>query len=117
LDKKYKRAKSLVNVGEVSKAMSAILSNGVAKVDSEVLSQLSAKHPSRPRAVRLPTEEEIENERTTSWPNQSWPNQSEAVSDMTDRKMDMDIGPWQTANEGVSPEYSSNFPYLVIGYQ
>ena len=29
--KKYKRAKNLVNVGEVSKAMSAIVSNGVAK--------------------------------------------------------------------------------------
>ena len=43
--KMYKRAKNLVNVGEVSKAMSTILSNGVAKVDSEVLSQLRAKHP------------------------------------------------------------------------
>ena len=45
--KKYKRAKNLINVGEVSKAMSAILSDGVAKVDSQVLNQLRAKHPPR----------------------------------------------------------------------
>ena len=43
--KMYKRAKKLLNMGQVSKAMSTILSNGVAKVDSEVLSQLRAKHP------------------------------------------------------------------------
>ena len=64
--------------------------------------------------MRLPTEEEIENERTTSWSNQSGPNQSEAVRDMIDRKMDMGIAPRQAANEGVSPEYLNNFPYLVI---
>ena len=34
---KYKRAKNLVNVGEISKAMSSILSNGVAKVDDDIL--------------------------------------------------------------------------------
>ena len=61
--KKYKRAKNLVNVGEVSKAMSAILSNGVAKVDGDVLSQLRAKHPPRPAPVRLPSRELIAAER------------------------------------------------------
>ena len=41
--KKFKRVKNLINVGEVSKAMSALLSNGVAKVDKEVLNQLKNK--------------------------------------------------------------------------
>ena len=35
--KKWKRAKNLLNVGEISKAMAAILSNGVADVNDEVL--------------------------------------------------------------------------------
>ena len=45
---KYKRAKNLVNVREISKAMATILSNGVANVDDEVLKQLRNKHPPRP---------------------------------------------------------------------
>ena len=50
---------NLLNVGEVSKAMSAILSNGVADVNDEVLNQLKTKHPTRPSAVRLPSQEQI----------------------------------------------------------
>ena len=58
-------ARNLVSVGEVSKAMSAILSNGVAKVNSEVLRQLKAKHPSRPDTVQLPPMELIKAERAS----------------------------------------------------
>ena len=65
---KYKRAKNLVNVGEISKAMGSILSNGVAKVDDEVLNQLRSKHPQRPSAVHLPSMELIKAERV-SWQN------------------------------------------------
>ena len=63
--KKYKRAKNLINVGEVSKAMAAILSDGVAKVDSQVLSQLRTKHPTRSAPVVIPSMEVIEAERAT----------------------------------------------------
>ena len=63
--KMYKRAKNLLNVGEVSKAMSAILSNGVAKVDEEVLQQLRTKHPLRNATVQLPCVEDIRAERAT----------------------------------------------------
>ena len=63
--KKFKRVKNLINVGEVSKAMSALLSNGVAKVDKEVLNQLKNKHPSRPAVIRLPSQEQIMAERGT----------------------------------------------------
>ena len=45
--RKFKRVKNLLNVGEVSKAMSALLSNGIAKVDDQVLNQLKEKHPPR----------------------------------------------------------------------
>ena len=62
--KKFKRAKNLLNVGEVSKAMRAMLSNGVADVNDEVLNQLQAKHPSRPAVVRLPSEQQIRGERS-----------------------------------------------------
>ena len=53
----------MLNVGEISKAMSALLSNGVAKVDKEVLNQLKNKHPARPAVVRLPSQEQIMAER------------------------------------------------------
>ena len=51
--KGYKRAKELVNAGELSKAMSAILSNGIAPINDDVLSQLRAKHPQRREMVIL----------------------------------------------------------------
>ena len=56
--KKHRRTKNLVTVGEISKAMSVISSNGVAEVDSEVLDQLKAKHPSRTAAVHFPSKEQ-----------------------------------------------------------
>ena len=111
--KMYKRAKNLVNVGEVSKAMSTILSNGVAKVDSEVLSQLKAKHPPRPSVVRLPSKEQIESDRA------NWERESQAaVEDMVESKVDIDMPSEQPvnqgANEGMSVNELSSFPNLFI---
>ena len=45
--------------------MSALLSNGVDKVDSQVLSQLRTKHPPRSAPVKLPSMRVIEAERAT----------------------------------------------------
>lgn len=88
--------------------MSTILSNGVAEVDSDVLNQLRSKHPPRPAAVRLPSMEEIKNE------GASWEKESQSMGDMIDTKMDIDMVSEQAANDSVSAEYSSTFPYLVI---
>ena len=55
----YKRAKNYVNVGELSKAMSSIRSNGIAEVNNSVLDELKAKHPTRQSAVELPSLEQI----------------------------------------------------------
>ena len=55
----YKRTKELVNCGELSKAMSTILSNGIARVDDQVLSQLREKHPQRTEGVNFPTVEVV----------------------------------------------------------
>ena len=57
---KYKRAKSYVNVGELSKAMASIRSNGIAEVTNSVLDQLQAKHPTRPRAVKLQSQKQAQ---------------------------------------------------------
>ena len=107
--RKYKRAKNLVNVGEVSKAMSAILSNGVAKVDSEVLNQLRAKHPTRPAAVRLPPIEVIKAERAT------WQVNADFGEDEMDHKDDI-VQPEgsESADEVSAAENTERFPYLVI---
>ena len=50
----YRRAKNYVNVGELSKAMTAIRSNGIAAIDDEVLTQLQHKHSKRRQPVALP---------------------------------------------------------------
>ena len=47
----YERAKNYASVGEVSKAMAAITSNGIALVDNKVLKQLQSKHPPRHEQV------------------------------------------------------------------
>ena len=49
--RKYKRVKNLLNIGEVSYALSALLRNDVADVDGEILNQHKAKHPSRPEGL------------------------------------------------------------------
>ena len=64
--RKYKKAKDLVNVGEMSKATTTILSNGTAEINNSVLEQLRAKHPLRKKEVRLPTPEEINEERESN---------------------------------------------------
>ena len=81
--KKYKRAKNLVNVGEISKAMSALLSDGVAKVDSQVLSQLRTKHPPRSAPVRLPSMRVIEAERAT------WQQDVHDLDEVVDSKIEV----------------------------
>ena len=55
----YKRAKNYVNLGELSKAMTSLRSNGIAEVTDSVLVQLQAKHPRRPREVKLPSLEQV----------------------------------------------------------
>ena len=65
----------MVNVGEVNKAMSTILSNGITKVDDEVLTLLRNKHPSRPDIVRLPSIELMRAERAT------WEENGHALDD------------------------------------
>ena len=55
----YKRAEELVNDGELCKAMSTIISNGVARIDESVLSKFHEKHPPRPEEVSPPTLEDV----------------------------------------------------------
>ena len=102
------RAKNLLNVGEVSKAMSAILSSGVAKVDSEVLNQLRTKHPQRPSTVRLPSMEVIKAERAT------WEEDIHAVIDVMDSDSKWDIAQDQRENQNEPSDHPSRFPWLVI---
>ena len=54
LQKKFDRAKLLVNVGEYSQAMSSLLSNGTAPITEATLLQLSSKHPERSKPVCWP---------------------------------------------------------------
>ena len=54
LQKKFDRAKLLVNVGEYSQAMASLLSNGTAPINEAILLQLSAKHPKRSKPVCWP---------------------------------------------------------------
>ena len=54
LQRKYDRAKRLVNVGEYSQAMSSLLSNGTAPITDAVLEQLNFKHPKRSRTICWP---------------------------------------------------------------
>ena len=55
----YRKRTRYVNVVELGKAMTAIRSNGIAEVSNSVLDQLQAKHPTRQRAVELPSLEQI----------------------------------------------------------
>ena len=90
--------------------MSTILSNGVAKVDSDVLSQLKAKHPPRPSVVRLPSKEQIENDRA------NWQRESQAaVEDMVESKVDIDMPSEQPVDQGANEGMPvDSFPHLVI---
>ena len=54
LKKKYDRAKRFVNVGEYSKAIDSLLTNGTARISSAVLDQLKSKHPARNKTVKWP---------------------------------------------------------------
>ena len=105
-EKKYKRAKNLLNVGEVSKAMSAVLSNGVAEVDAEVLNQLAAKHPSRHARVQLPSLEQIVKERADEF--------GEPDSDVEMKNVKDDV--LESANEKLrmAEVNSKIFPNLII---
>ena len=49
--RKHLRAKKLVNHGEWSKAMGALLSNGTAEITDNVLSQPREKHPPRVKPI------------------------------------------------------------------
>ena len=51
---KHLRVKRLVNYGEWSKAMGALLSNGTADITDNVLSQLREKHPTRTEPIAHP---------------------------------------------------------------
>ena len=106
--KKYKRAKNLVNVGEISKAVSAILSDGVAKVDAQVLTQLRLKHPSRPAPVRLPSMKVIEAERAT------WLEDLYIVEDADEVDSKLESISEHSKNEGDPVDKSKRFPWLVI---
>ena len=54
LQRKHRRAKKLVNHGEWSKAMGALLSHGTADTTENVLSQLREKHPERKHTIAHP---------------------------------------------------------------
>ena len=76
------RVKWLVNVGELSKAMSALVSHGVASLTDTIVEQLRAKNPRRPEQVVRPSEEDIAAERNQPNPNQ--PNQPNFDLDLTE---------------------------------
>ena len=52
--RKWDSAKSLANIGEYRKAVSALRSNGTAKITESVLEQLKRKHPRRTRPITRP---------------------------------------------------------------
>ena len=52
--RKQKNAKRLINIGEYSRAISALLSNGTAPITEDVLAQLKSKHPRRTNPVTRP---------------------------------------------------------------
>ena len=61
--KKHSRAAELVGMGELSKAMKALTSHGVAPITDAVISQLQDKHPGRKMPVAWPTMDEVTRER------------------------------------------------------
>ena len=60
MEKRYKRARSLTNDGEFSKAFGAVVERGKAPLNAKVLRELKRKNPSRINPVSWPTEEKLE---------------------------------------------------------
>ena len=86
--------------------MSALLSNGVAEVDEEVLNQLKAKHPSRVAAIKLPLHEEMIEEKINEWDDTGYD-----VEMLDSKQMMCDLPP----NHDRLPKTScKNFPSLII---
>ena len=55
IKKKHLRAKRLVNYGEWSKALGALLCEGTADITDNVLLQLRNKHPTRAKPIAFPS--------------------------------------------------------------
>ena len=96
----------MLNVGEVSKAMSAILSNGVAEVDADVLNQLMAKHPSRPANIQFPCQEQIMEDGAEHC--------SEPDTDVEMKNCRNGVSQLAKDNQGKAEVNRKNFPSLII---
>ena len=63
LERRYRRAKTLANDGEYSKAFSAIVDRGKAPISAKVMKDLKRMNPPRMNTVCWPTKKEVEEER------------------------------------------------------
>ena len=64
----YRRAKNLVSMDELSKAISALMSHDVAPMTDSIVRQLKAKHPPRRAQTSWPSEDAIRHERAANKP-------------------------------------------------